>query len=196
MKYKALSVKQPWAEKIARLEKKIELRSQNTHYRGEIVICASAKRDRQSEYLPDIPHGCTVCLAEIYDCIPFSQLNEEQLKSVTVEMRDIETSVGSGIYKYNPNYAWFLRNVRRVVEIPMKGQLGIFNLDLGDMELTEYPKALTNMELNRILSKESKIKKKINWIAWVVAVLWLSFFGGVMYFTIRYLYHLIIKLII
>lgn len=44
MRYTALSVRQPWADRIARGIKTIELRTWRTNYRGPLLICAASKR--------------------------------------------------------------------------------------------------------------------------------------------------------
>lgn len=60
---KALSVKQPFAEAIARGTKTREFRSRPIAYRGPIIIVAS-----KSPKLGSLPTGVTVCTVEIVAC--------------------------------------------------------------------------------------------------------------------------------
>lgn len=64
---KCLSLRQPWASLIASGQKTIEVRSWRTHYRGPLVICASA-RPRQ----PPLPCGQPVCVVELIDVRPLT----------------------------------------------------------------------------------------------------------------------------
>ncbi|MFZ4705583.1 MAG: ASCH domain-containing protein [Bacteroidales bacterium] len=184
MKYKALSIKQPWAEKIAHKEKTVELRSMNTHYRGDILICASASGASNV----DLPRGCTVCIAELYDSILYSKLTEKHFKDSCVPLADISRYMKGG------GYGWMLRNVRRVIELPMKGQLGIFTLDLGEQLLTEYPTALNKAELNHLLGRKipEMSKKKAGYSMFLFCVIILAIFAvwiPIILFC-RHLYHL------
>jgi hypothetical protein len=71
--YRALSVRQPWANLICAGQKTVEVRSWQTDYRGTLVICASARVDAQAALIHDIdilPLGSTVCLVELVDIRP------------------------------------------------------------------------------------------------------------------------------
>lgn len=121
-KFKALSVKQPYAEYIASGEKTIEVRSKPTKYRGEIVICSS-KDGRPSENAPG--YGCTLAKVELYDCKPLSMLTPEEWEKTKLPQDMMER------YKSNATgYGWFLRNPTQLKHVPIRGQLGIFNLVL------------------------------------------------------------------
>jgi len=61
--YKALSVKQPWASRIADGSKRIEYRSWQTHYRGDLLICATAR-----PVIAGLPRGVALCLVDLLDC--------------------------------------------------------------------------------------------------------------------------------
>lgn len=56
---RALSVRQPWAELIARGRKKVECRSWSRDFRGDLLIVASASRHddvcRDERIDPDAP---------------------------------------------------------------------------------------------------------------------------------------------
>ena len=39
-------------------------------------------------------------------------------------------------------WGWLVRNPRRVVEMPVRGQLGIYDLVVPKGDITEYPKVL------------------------------------------------------
>jgi hypothetical protein len=113
--YKALSVKQPYAEAIANGHKTIEVRSRNTTYRGDLVICSSAK-----PFLPGfgLPAGVTICVVELYDVKPVEEFTAEDWAATCIPPDDQPLE----------GFGWLVRNPRRVEEIPVKGQLGIYNL--------------------------------------------------------------------
>jgi len=65
MRYKALSVKQPWASMIAQGSKTIETRTWSTEYRGDLLIVST-----QKPIIPGFPSGKAVCVARLVDCRP------------------------------------------------------------------------------------------------------------------------------
>lgn len=106
--WKAISLKQPWANLIAEGEKTIETRTWSTKYRGDLVICSSQN--------PKIePYGKALCIVELYDVRPMEKKDEK----------------GACVKVYPKAQAWFLRNIRKFDNpIPVKGQLNIFNLEI------------------------------------------------------------------
>ena len=111
--YKALSVKQPYAEAIANGHKRIEVRSRNTNFRGDLVICASAKPSSTC-----YPTGVTRCIVELYDVKPVEEFTAEDWAATCIppDERPLE------------GFGWLVRNARPVAPVPVKGQLGIYNL--------------------------------------------------------------------
>jgi hypothetical protein len=107
MKYKAISLKQPWASLVATGKKTIETRTWPTKYRGDLVICSSQN--------PKIaPFGKALCIVELYDVRPMETKDEKK----------------ACIKVYPKARAWLLRNLRPIdPPIPVKGSLGIFNLE-------------------------------------------------------------------
>lgn len=136
--FKALSVKQPWADLLTRVvfrdesgeyhaEKTIEVRTRNTNYRGDLLVCASAK--------PEIPgrmFGVTCGFVELYDVKPIEQFTPEDWAATCIPEKD----------RPRKGYGWMMRNPRRVVEMPIKGQLGVYNLIVPKDDITEYPRAI------------------------------------------------------
>ncbi len=119
---RALSVRQPWASLIAIGEKTIELRSWRTHYRGPVLIVASARPDRRADLgalacrTLDRPHGVAVALVELYDVRPFARADERQSLFNPGEA---------------PTFSWLLRGARALEPpyVPLVGRLGIFHLN-------------------------------------------------------------------
>jgi len=109
MKYKAISLKQPWANLVASGKKTIETRKWSTKYRGDLVICSSQN--------PKIePYGKALCIVELHDVRPMEKKHE---KKACVKV-------------YPKANAWFLRNLRPIdPPIPVKGSLSIFEVDLN-----------------------------------------------------------------
>lgn len=133
--YTALSVKQPYADLMTRVvardddgnfyaEKTIEVRSRNTSFRGDILVCSSAKPE-----LPGRESGVTCGFVEIYDTKPIEEFTPEDWAATCIP-EDERPKKGFG---------WFVRNPRRVVEMPIKGQLGFYKLIVPKDDITIYP---------------------------------------------------------
>lgn len=122
---KAISVRQPYAMFIDMGGKTIEVRTWNTNYRGDLIIC-SAKRPvpksqmkyfwvDEEEYLKLL--GVALCVVELADCVPFTDKH----------MDDAMVSV----FPEEPSYAWILKNRRQIKEpFPVKGKVGFMNVEL------------------------------------------------------------------
>lgn len=104
---KALSVKQPWANLIAKKLKTIEIRTWQTDYRGDLVICSS-------QYPTVHPFGCAICIVELFKIEPMKKEHALYAK-----------------VKFKKNvYAWHFRNVRLLSSpISIKGNIGLFDID-------------------------------------------------------------------
>ena len=134
--FKALSVKQPWADLLTcvafrdelgkyHAAKTIEVRTRNTNYRGDILVCASAKPE-----LPGRMSGVTCGFVELYDVKPIEDFTPEDRAATCIPEKD----------RPRKGYGWMMRNPRRVVEMPIKGQLGVYNLIVPKGDITEYPR--------------------------------------------------------
>jgi len=97
---KALSVRQPFASAIAIGAKDKEYRTWRTHYRGDLLICSTA-RSMTTDGLV-LPGGHALCIATLLDCIRGNK--------------------GQG-------YIWLLDNIREIIPISVKGKQGIYNVD-------------------------------------------------------------------
>ena len=123
---KALSIKNPYAQLIAQGYKTLEIRSRNTHYRGDILICASSSRVYwfnvtpkavELDYLFETVYqnaGCAIAIATITDCRPMTKQDEQ---AAWCEFQE-------------GKFAYVLENVRTINPFLVKGQLGFFNVDL------------------------------------------------------------------
>jgi len=123
---KALSVKQPWAARIAEGRKTIEVRSKPTKYRGPLLICVSKTIDWDGmtrvgagvhTSISLNARGRALCLVDLVDCQPMRRLDE-----------------GAAMVPWREGaFAWKLANPRPVRAVPIRGQLGIFNVDAADL---------------------------------------------------------------
>jgi hypothetical protein len=115
---KAISLRQPWAEMIADGIKTIETRTWSTSYRGPLLIVSSKTPDRAAigawpQYC-DLIGGAAVCECELVDCRPMTAADEEAACCASEPGR----------------FAWIIRNVHRVPIQPVKGQLGLYDVEL------------------------------------------------------------------
>src|ERR1017187_2262128 len=111
---KAISIKRPWANLIASGQKTIETREWSTPYRGQILLVSSK--------IPKIePAGCAVAVANLVDCRVMTKVDEDAAQC--------------SIY---PNaFAWVLQNVRAIEPFPVKGQLGLYEVDVNPESLAD-----------------------------------------------------------
>lgn len=140
--FKALTVKQPFADLLTRVEyrdengeyhaaKTIEVRTRNITYRGDLLICSSAKPvDPWGRH----PAGVTCGFVELYDTKPVEQFTPEDWAATCIPEKD----------RPRKGWGWLMRNPRRVVEMPVNGQLGLYDIIVPKGDITEYPR---NVEL-------------------------------------------------
>jgi len=115
---KALSVRQPWANKIAAGKKTIETRRWKTNYRGPLLIASSAK--------PKIePAGYVLAVATLIDCRPMVK-SDEQAACCDV---------------YDHAYAFVLSDIQRLNKpFSISGSLFLWECDksIADVINIEY----------------------------------------------------------
>lgn len=138
--YKALTVKQPYADLLTRVafrdesgeyhaEKTIEVRTRNINYRGDLLICSSAK-----PVIPGRESGVTCGFVELYGVKPVEEFTPEDWAATCIPENE----------RPRKGFGWLMRNPRRVVEMPVKGQLGLYNIIVPKGDITEYPR---NMQI-------------------------------------------------
>ena len=116
---KALSIHPAYAGLIWGGQKTIECRSWRTDYRGDLLICSTAKRIKNT-----IP-GHALCVVTLADVVPFQK---KHLKAACMTSED-----------YAPGlFAWILKDVRTIRPIPVKGRLSLWNYD-GEIEYLPEP---------------------------------------------------------
>lgn len=125
-RFKALVVKQPYAEDLATGAKTIEVRSRRTNYRGDVLICSS-----KSPKIPPYLNGACLALVELYDVKPISEFTPEDWNATRIPIEKRKT--------ITKGYGWLMRNPRRVIEFPVHGQLGLFNLVYTKGVIEQYP---------------------------------------------------------
>ena len=115
---KALSIKQPWTELIASGRKTIELRSWSLEYRGELLLVSGLRFDpRGAPFDVDGPRGVAVCVVELVD-----------IKRATPDDSDAACFPVDAAAEL---FAWVVANPRRVAPTPVRGVLGLFNVELA-----------------------------------------------------------------
>lgn len=108
---RAISLHQPWASYIANGFKTIEIRTWETGFKGNIVICSTKKPK-----IEGLPCGMALAVVEIYGCRRMLNRDEE-----------------AAMCKYKPGlWSWLLRNIRKL-EPPfaVSGGQGIFEIDIS-----------------------------------------------------------------
>lgn len=137
-KIRCLCVRQPYADFLTfptwrddsgawHSEKTIEVRSRKTTFRGDVLVCASRKPE-----IPGCVSGCAVGFVEIYDVKPLSEFTEDDWKATCIPEKERPN--------YKGGFGWLTRNPRRIVEMPVVGKLGFFDIIIPKGDLTEYPR--------------------------------------------------------
>ncbi len=140
MRYKAISIKQPWANLIAQGTKTIETRKWATNYRGPLLICASQKamsleaysricRPAQVMERPAInlwPRGVALCLVDLLGC-----------EVITREHSSARLEADACCLVHEGLVVWHLGRVRGLKPpLPeVKGSLRLFTVELDRVGL-------------------------------------------------------------
>lgn len=159
-RFPALTVKQPYAsllleykekatfgtppdfEVFTMAEKSIEVRSKNTKFRGDILITSSG-----DPVLPGLESGVALGFVELYGVKPIKEFTQQDWENTRIP----ETER----HKYKKGYGWLMRNPRRVIEYPVKGQVGIWNCVFTKDTIIEYPQHVKlDKKGYRILTKK------------------------------------------
>lgn len=129
MLYKVLSIKHPWAGFIAEGVKPFETRKWTTSYRGPVLIHVSRAIDDDAVSHHGLPPGYrdlvdlrgelgkVICSAEIYGCRPMTPADELLAMCPSEEGRKV----------------FALRAVQRVRPFFIRGQLGLFEVDVPEV---------------------------------------------------------------
>ena len=137
---RALSVRQPWAELIARGAKTLELRSWRTNYKGPLIICSS---QNLSDFVLLKPQerqgfgaiGVTICLVDLVEVRPFLG-DDDDARAAGLEK--LARLAGRPLHldpAHHPRWAWKLERPRRLPARPVAGKLGLFRLSLPSRPL-------------------------------------------------------------
>lgn len=107
---KAISIRQPWASLIADGIKRVEVRSRQIHFRGDLLIVSTLRPN-----YPGLPTGCAIAVVEVYGCRPFTVADATD-----------------ACLPYSPGlYVWLLRNPRPLPHpVRVRGQQGLYTVDL------------------------------------------------------------------
>lgn len=140
MKIPALSIWQPWASLIAQGHKQYETRSWGTNYRGEILICAARRVVAKEVYHhinwqlrdvgerltlepKDFPLGVAVAIANLSGCFRTDyELQKSHISSKEICLGDWS----------HGRFVWKLTNVQPLQPFPVRGQQGIFHVEVND----------------------------------------------------------------
>src|SRR5262249_7000605 len=113
---KALSVKQPWITLIASGRKTIEVRSWSTRYRGPLVLVASRGPDWNASpalVAENAPRGVTLTLVDLVD----------------VRLAREGDAPAALCMPLPGDYAWVLACPRAIAHLPVRGRLGLYDVD-------------------------------------------------------------------
>ena len=122
---RALTIRQPWADAIARGEKKIENRTRRTAFRGKLLIHAGLTGDRQAVLDGVRPgadvRGAVLAVAELVGC-----------------HQDANPAAPCDPWGLPNQWHWELSDVRPLPRpVPAKGCLGLWLPDVETLAAVE-----------------------------------------------------------
>ena len=112
---KALSIKEPWLSMIVDGKKTIETRTwvaPTSLYNGNLLLVGSKKPDGRFA-------GKAACVVKIIDCHPMRKADEE---AACCEV-------------YPRAWSWVFSDVQKIKPFPVKGQLGVYDVDNNLIEV-------------------------------------------------------------
>jgi len=116
---KALSIKNPWAWLIVNGYKDIENRSWPTQLRGKILIHVGKSIDWE---------GC-VEAGRIVHPMPPPEIFEADLGGIIGEVEIVDCVTKSDSPWFSGPYGFVLANAKRLPFMPLRGQLGFFEVE-------------------------------------------------------------------
>lgn len=147
---KCLSLWQPWASLITNGHKQIETRSWSTSFRGPLAIHAAKTWNQDlaglcecwpfTDVLPpgdpaDLPKGCVIAVAELYDC---KRVDQKLMDYCRRRTHEADLSNTPCEYHYGDfsegRWLWFLRGVRPIEPVYVRGHQGLFDVELERLE--------------------------------------------------------------
>jgi hypothetical protein len=126
---KALTIHQPYAELIARGDKRVENRTWRTHYRGDLAIhaareAASARREHMLRK-PDgelVDCSAIIAVVDVVACLHIDELHQRE-GTLFAEFEDLHSFKWILDHEHTTGpWCWVLANVRRLKKpIPIAG---------------------------------------------------------------------------
>lgn len=176
---KALSIKQPWIGLTVLGLKPIETRTWYTPYRGPLLLCSSKTRDenamegfvytigaaaagrssfgpgRGAEFISLLQCrlqgkgtfdalGMALAVADLVDCRPMTEADEKAAHCPV----------------YDGAYSWVFENIRPIKPFPVRGALGIFEVDYLPNKEEGMNKDRTPKDKGKRMKDEGKKKGK------------------------------------
>lgn len=129
----ALTISQPWADKIRNNEKFIENRTWSTPYRGPLLIHAGLGTQYLSKReLVKYDTGCGVAIAELVACLRLRHLQafrgdpDELIEGTRYTVADVLRHE----YTEGP-FLWVLQDIRSIRPIKLTGKQGLWRVELS-----------------------------------------------------------------
>lgn len=119
---KVICIAQPFASLIISGEKRVEVRTWSTRYRGPLFIAATKRPCLDHRrFSHDLPLGAIIGIVDLVDSRPM-----------------IPTDASIAFVPFRKNATVFvLANPRKIQNIPIVGRLGIFNMIIDDYIISE-----------------------------------------------------------
>jgi hypothetical protein len=137
--YKAIRVKEPYAEAIRDGEQKIIVLPSFSPYRGDVVIIEQGTGvDGTGETSLKKGGLQAICIVEVYDVRKVDDLDDEQ---------KMLTGYPSSAWDKMYGYGYIVRNPRPLIEWPiLKAGMNLFTLIMDKDDLNEYPQITIERE--------------------------------------------------
>lgn len=129
---KALSIRQPFASLVVSGMKKLEVRSKQTTFRGRLLICSSLTL-HDGLMINPLNQEQVTCLQYVWDSCKIPLLFGFGIGFVDLvgcRPMVVEDETLSLVPFQENHFVWELANPITIDAFKVKGQLGIFNVDL------------------------------------------------------------------
>ncbi len=132
---KVLSFKQPWAWLLVNGFKDVENRNWRTHYRGKVLIHASKQPDLSCFY----PDGSLILGKHPYPASIPAHLEAFQYGGIIGEVTITDCVDESNSPWFWGRYGFVIGEARPLPFAPLRGQLGLFEVELDYKNLAPLP---------------------------------------------------------
>lgn len=145
--FKALVLEQPHANNLIDISSNVAVCQvafidKKSKHRGKTLVCSTHK-----PLIYGLECGATLGFVDVYDMKRASQMSESEWTMANIDQDKRAPLMNK--------YALFLKNPRRVIEMPFSGTPGFYHAVYDKDEIMEYPTAKINVDnIKKLLNEK------------------------------------------